>query len=651
MSNGQIKQKIMKATFFITVAVILLSSCQSKTITKLDPLVKSSSKIIIKFDDKEFRDLNSNGKLDIYEDSKANVEDRIEDLLSQMTLEEKAGMMFINGAPVSEDGDLNKPGLGHASRMPFVTESMKNLKMNHFNIWDIPADPTIFAKWYNRVQLIAEQSRLGIPITIASDPRHHLGKNVIQMSANGFSQFCELPGFAAIGDENLVSEFANIVREEYLAIGIREALHPQIDLATEPRWSRISGNFSEDAELTARLVKPYIRGLQGEKLSNGVACMTKHFPGGGPQKEGLDPHFSFQKGQIYPGDNFDYHLIPFEAAFEVNTAAIMPYYGVPTDQTDENVAMSYNKTIITTLLREKYKYDGVVCTDWGLITDSPMGPDIVWKARAWGVEDLSAADRALKIIEAGCDQFGGENRPELIVQLVSEGKLTEDRIDVSIKRLLKQKFELGLFDNPFVDETKVNEIVGTEESRLLGEKTQKISMTLLKNNKSTLPLVQNQLKVYLENIDSLTVANYAEVVATPEAADFAIIRLNTPWYPAETNVPFAKSFHHGDLNFKGDEKQRILDLLNKVPTIVDIYLDRPAVIPEITSAATALIANYGASDKSVCEVLFGNTSPQGKLPFELPSSMEAARNQKTDVPYDSENPLFDFGFGLTYDIN
>ena len=326
----------------------------------------------------------------------------------------------------------------------------------------------------------------------------------------------------------------------------------------------------------------------------------------------------------------------------------MPYYGIPTDQTDENVAMAYNKRIITNLLREKYKYDGVVCTDWGLITDRPMGPGVVWKARAWGVEDLSASDRALKIIEAGCDQFGGENRPELIIQLVNEDKLTIERIDVSVKRLLKQKFELGLFDNPFVDEKKVEEIVGSEASIKLGKKTQQISMTLLKNENSTLPLEQKKLKVYIENINRETVANYAEVVATPEEADFAIIRLNTPWYPAKTDVPFAKGFHHGDLNFKGDEKQRIIDLLNKVPTVVDIYLDRPAVIPEIADAAKALIANYGASDESVCEVLFGNIAPQGKLPFELPSSMEAVKNQKTDVPYDSENPLFKFGFGLTY---
>ena len=642
----------MKATVFLSIAGFLLFGCQHKTITKIDPLVLSTSKVILKIDGQEFRDLNNNRILDIYEDSKANIEDRIDDLLSQMTLEEKAGMLFINGVPVSPNTkpDSREGVVGMTAMLPTAVNHMETRKMAHFNIWDIPADPNIFAKWYNNLQLLAEQTRLGIPITIASDPRHHLGKNVIAMEANGFSQFCEMPGFAAIGDEQLVKDFADVVRKEYLAIGIRESLHPQIDLATEPRWARISGNFSEDAELTARLVKPYIEALQGD-LKDGVACMTKHFPGGGPQKEGLDPHFSFQKGQIYPGNNFDYHLIPFEAAFEANTASIMPYYGVPTDQTDENVAMAYNKTIITTLLRKKYNYDGVVCTDWGLLTDLPMGPDVVWKARAWGVEQLSEADRVLKILNAGCDQFGGENRPELILQLVKEGQLTEARIDVSVKRLLKQKFQLGLFDEPFVDASKVNSILQSKEAVALGEQSQKRSMTLLKNESATLPLKKEQLKVYVENIDSTTVANYAKVVSAPEEADFAIIRLNTPWYPVKTKNFFAASFHHGDLDFKDEEKTRILKLLKTVPTIVDIYLDRPAVIPEITDAAAAVIANYGASDKSVCEVLFGNTAPQGKLPFELPSSMETVRNQKTDVPYDSENPLFKFGFGLTYDID
>ncbi|MEL6866295.1 MAG: glycoside hydrolase family 3 N-terminal domain-containing protein, partial [Bacteroidota bacterium] len=637
-------------------ALLLLASCQAPDGEKASESSEdkgSLSRTLAEKDGMKFRDLNKNGELDVYEDVNQPIDKRIDDLLGQMNLEEKAGMMFINGAPVSSDANpAGKEGLeGMFARLPTIVQNMEQHKMTHFNIWEIPSDPNILAKWYNKVQQLAEQTRLGIPITIASDPRHHLGQNVVSMSSGGFSQFCEMPGFAAIGDEKLVAEFADIVRKEYLAVGIREALHPQIDLATEPRWPRISGNFSEDAALSARLVKPYIAGLQSEDLKNGVACMTKHFPGGGPQKEGLDPHFAFQKGQIYPGDNFDYHLLPFEAAFEVNTAAIMPYYGIPVGQTDEDVAMAYNKTIITTLLREKYQYDGVVCTDWGLVTDIPLGPDAVWKARAWGVEDLTEAERVQKIIDAGCDQFGGENRPELVLQLLKEGKLTEARIDQSIRRLLKQKFDLGLFDDPFLEESQVDVIVGTEASRKLGEKTQEISMTLLKNDQAVLPLAQKQVKVYIQNIDSATVANYATVVSSPEQADFAIIRLNTPWYPVETKNFFAAGFHHGDLDFKGEKKQEILDLLQTVPTIVDLYLDRPAVIPEITQAAAALIADYGASDQSVCEVLFGNAAPQGKLPFELPSSMEAVSNQKTDVPYDSENPLFEFGFGLNYEVN
>lgn len=640
----------MKFMYFSLFILVFFISCQPVQEVKLPDLVVDQSQVIITKDNIQFRDLNGNKELDTYEDPSQSIESRVSDLLRQMTLEEKAGMMFINGAPVSEDGlpDGNQGLKGPSAMMQSVVYNMDTLKMTHFNIWDIPADPVIFAKWYNNVQREAETNRLGIPVTIASDPRHHLGKNVIGMASNGFSQFCEMPGFAALGDEQLVLEFANIVRQEYLAIGIREALHPQIDLATEPRWARISGVFSEDAELTARLVKPYILGLQGDSLANGVACMTKHFPGGGPQKNGLDPHFSFQQGQIYPGNNFDYHLIPFEAAFEAGTSAIMPYYGVPTDQTDENVAMSYNKAIITTLLREKYKYDGIVCTDWGLITDVPMGPDVVWKARAWGVEELNAAERALKIIEAGCDQFGGENRPELVVQLVTEGKLSEERIDLSITRLLRQKFQLGLFDNPFVDESKVAKVLNKQSSRELGERIQQESMTLLKNKGNTLPLAKNTYKVYVENMDSTVVSKYATVVSNPKEADFAVIRLNAPWYPVDTKNFFAKGFHHGDLDFKGAEKTRILNLLNTVPTVINLYLDRPAVVPEITEKAQALIADYGASDQSVCEVLFGNTSPKGKLPFELPSSMEAVYNQKTDVPYDSENPLFSFGFGLAY---
>ena len=596
-----------------------------------------------------YRDLNKNGKMDVYEDKSQPIEKRINDLLGQMTLEEKAGTMFINGAKVNDDGSIeDKPASGMFAFVPNALRIIQGKKMNHFNLWAVPS-PDALAKWYNSMQKYVEDStRLGIPITIASDPRNHFSNQIFAMAAVGFSQWCEPLGLAAIGDEKLTRQFADISRQEYLAVGIRESLHPQIDLATEPRWPRISGTFGEDAQLSAKMAKAYILGYQGEKLGpNSVATMTKHFSGGGPQKDGLDPHFPFQKGQVYPGKNFNYHMIPFEAAFEVHTAAIMPYYGIPVGQTSEDVAMSFNKDIITGLLRNKYKFDGVVCTDWGLITDAKMGP-VVWPARAWGVEKLSEEERVKKVIDAGVDQFGGESCPEHIIKLVKDGKLTEVRINESVKRLLRQKFELGLFDNPFVDEGNVTKVFTNAEFKKMADESQRRSITLLKNEKNVLPLKQNSLKIYVKNIDAKVAAQYGSVVSKPEEADMAIVRLNTPYYPVESPIMMARMFHHGDLDFKGKEKDSILQILKAVPTIVDINLDRPAVIPEISAAAKGLLADFGASDAAVLDVIFGKAKPGGKLPFELPSSMDAVRNQKEDLPYDSKDPLYKFGFGLSY---
>ena len=596
-----------------------------------------------------FRDLNKNGKLDVYEDSTQPVDARVNDLLHQMTLEEKAGILFINGARVNEDGTIaDEPAKGPFAFAPNALNLVRDKKMNHFNLWAIPS-PAALAKWYNAMQhYVQDSTRLGIPITIASDPRNHFSDNVFAMTANAFSQWCEPLGLGAIGDDSLTRQFADISRQEYLAVGIREALHPQIDLATEPRWPRISGTFGEDASLTARMAKAYILGYQGDTLGAGsVANVTKHFPGGGPQKEGLDPHFPFQKGQIYPGHNFKYHLLPFEAAFAAHTAAIMPYYGVPMDQTSENVGMSFNKDIVTGLLRNTYHFDGVVCTDWGLVNDTHLGA-VVWPARAWGVEKLSPLERVEKILNAGVDQFGGENCPELVVQLVKAGRITEDRIDSSVRRLLRQKFELGLFDHPFVDESRVGQIVGNPAFVKAGEASQRRAMTLLKNADGVLPLTPGKLKIYVRNIDPKVAAAYGTVVDKPEQADIAILRLNTPFYPVESPIPMAKMFHHGDLDFKGKQKDSVLTLLHTVPTIVDIYLDRAAVIPEISAGAKGLLADFGASDAAVLDVIFGKAKPGGHLPIELPSSMEAVRGQKEDVPYDSKDPLYRFGFGLSY---
>ena len=634
---------------------IAISSCQSGEKNSIPATVTENSDHLITADGFTFRDLNKNGKLDIYEDSRQPVDARIKDILSQMTIEEKAGMMFINGARINDDGSIeDKPGKGMFAFAPNALGLVRDKKMNHFNFWAIPSIDAL-ARWYNSMQKYAEDStRLGIPITIASDPRNHFTKNLFALSAASFSQWCEPLGFAAINDTSLTREFANDARQEYLAIGIREALHPQVGPTTEPRWPRIAGSFGEDANLSARMATAYIEGFQTDTLgSQSVATMTKHFPGGGPQFEGLDPHFPFQKGQVYPGNNFNYHLIPFKAAIAAHTAAMMPYYGVPMDSAHEHVGFSYNKGIITGLLRDQLHFDGIVCTDWGLVTDSHLGK-ILWPARAWGEEKLSVPERVEKIIDAGVDQFGGENIPEVVVQLVKEGKISEKRIDSSVIRLLRLKFELGLFDNPYIDASKASKIVGKDEFVKAGEESQRRAMTLLKNSnlpgkqEKILPLKINSLKIYVKNIDSAIAAKYGTVVNKPSEADIAIIRLSTPWYPVASDIPMAKMFHHGDLDFKGKQKDSIMAILKTVPTIVDIYLDRPAVIPDISANAKALLGDFGASDAAVLDVIFGKYKPGGHLPIELPSSMEAVRNQKEDVPYDSKDPLYKFGFGLSY---
>ena len=461
-----------------------------------------------------FRDLNKNGRLDPYEDPRLPIKERVEDLLKQMTLEEKAGMLFHTMIGMNKNGTiLEKMGM---FPLPQTSDMIAKRLINHFNIFMEVSGPRHMAEWHNRIQKMAEQTRLGIPVTISTDPRHAFTQNPLaSMTAGSFSQFPEQTGLAATRDVELVQQFGDIARQEYLAVGIRLALHPMADLATEPRWGRTNGTFGEDAELSAKMIAAYIRGFQGETVGKqSVACMTKHFPGAGPQKDGEDAHFAYGREQVYPGNQFDYHLKPFEAAFKAGTAQIMPYYGMPVGTPLEEVGFGFNKDVITGLLRKKYGFDGVVCTDWMLLHGLKiMGRDVM-PARAWGVEHLSVAERAQKVLEAGVDQFGGEACPEVIIQLVREGKVSEERINQSVRRLLRDKFKLGLFDDPYVDVEAAEKIIGQVEFKKAGELAQRKSIVLLKNNKQILPL-KHGLKIYVENIKPETITQYGEVVTDP----------------------------------------------------------------------------------------------------------------------------------------
>ncbi|MFN8259150.1 MAG: glycoside hydrolase family 3 N-terminal domain-containing protein [Bacteroidales bacterium] len=656
-----LKKLLIVIGTLVGIIILLLAGLIIYFKTSTHNVYKESAKLVgpetktITIDGFTFRDLNKNGKLDVYEDVRKPIDDRVNDLVAQMTLEEKAGTMFITMLGICKDGSMAEEFhvTDISSYMGFGTTEMLFLKnMNHFNIL-LGLDARKMAEWYNNIQKMAEKTRLGIPVTFASDPRNHYFTNALAAGLTGdMTSFPQPLGLAAMDDSAAMAEFADIARQEYLALGIRVALHPQIDLATEPRWSRISGTFGEDAALTSKLTYAYIKGFQTDTMGiNSVACMTKHFPGGGPQKEGLDPHFAIQRGQVYPGNNFNYHLLPFEAAFKAGTAEIMPYYGVPMGQGVEEVGFSFNKEIITGLLREKYHFNGIVCTDWGLVSDARLMGYTIMDARAWGMEKATREERVLKIIEAGVDQFGGEACPEIIVKLVKDGKIKMERIDESVKRLIRMKFTMGLFDHPFVDVENSVEIVGNEKFKVIAAKDHRKSIVLLKNdslnNSAVLPLKKG-IKIFIKNVDPIIAARYGTIVEKPEEADFAIIRLISPDEKLPGTGIIGNMLKGGDLEFKEKDKKEIMDLLTKVPTIVDITLNRPAVMPEIAGACKGLMVSFSSPDDAVLDVIFGNFNPQGKLPIEIPSSMEAVKNQKEDLPYDSENPLYKFGFGLNY---
>ncbi len=602
-------------------------------------------------DSLSFRDLNKNGKLDVYEDYRQPIDARIEDLISQMNLEEKAGLMFITMTAIGNDGELGETKtITNPFSLAFLanSEMVVKKKMNHFNTLQSP-EPNALVAWNNNIQKLAERTRLGIPVTHATDPRHGVPNATgASIYTPYFSKWCTPPGFAAIGDTMLMREFGDIARQEYLAVGYRLTLSPMADLATEPRWWRTNGTFGEDAEMSAKLTKAYILGFQGDSITKqSVECIVKHFTGGGPQENGIDSHFPPGR-QVYPGNNFDYHLIPFEkGAFPAKVAQVMPYYGIPMGQTSEDVGFGYNKEIVTGLLREKYHFDGIVCTDWGLVTDQKILWMVAKPASAHGVENLTTIERVKKIIDAGCDMFGGESIPELVVDLVKSGQISEERINISVRRILKEKFKLGLFDNPYLSEVGTS-IFGDQQFMEKGRESQRRSLVLLKNDNNILPLASST-KIYLQGFNEEESKKYAGLTTDLNNADVVILKLNTPYDPDAARYFVEKMiFHQGSVEFPRKEKEELLKLIQTKPTITVMNLERPAVFPEINNASKAVIGDFSSEDDIILDLIFGQFKPSGKLPFELPSSIDAVLNQNEDMPHDSKNPLYPFGFGMRY---
>ena len=653
------------------VATLALAACGNDTVSEAytQPVFGATTFNLVKVDGYTFKDMNRNGKIDPYEDWRLSAEARADDLLSRMTLDEKAGLMMHGTAPtVSDPSGI---GLGGAYDLAALQDLVVKQYVNTF-ITRMAGDTANMAAQYNKLQALSETSRHGIPVSISTDPRHHFQYTVgASAGTKGFSQWPETLGLAAIGDDALVRRFGDIARQEYLAVGITQALSPQADLATEPRWARINGTFGEDADLAKRMVQHYIEGFQDGNtgLHDGsVVAVVKHWVGYGATKEGFDGHNYYGRYMTYPGNNFAYHVKPFEGAFAAKAASVMPTYALPDGNitiagiTLEQVAAGFSKTLLTDLLRGKYGFEGVILSDWGITSDcdancrngTPPGvaPSFIGFGTPWGMEDATKAERYVKAVTAGMDQFGGVTEAPYLTQAVQRGQLTEARINASARRILVQKFKQGLFEHPFVDAAKAAATVGKADFVEAGLDAQRRSLVLLENKDKVLPLAATVKKVYLYGIDAAVAKQYGyTVVATPQEADVALLRVAAPYETLHPNYIFGSMQHEGRLDYADGnaDYEAIKNAAKFAPkTVVTVYLDRPAILANVQDKASAILANFGVSDGALFDVLTGKAKPQGKLPFELPSSMAEVLVQKSDVPYDTAHPLYKFGYGLGY---
>ncbi len=636
---------------------------------------------IITVDGKQFKDLNRNGQLDPYEDWRLSPEKRSLDLLSRMTLEEKAGYMLISSAALKNENSFGggaaatvtsefneedrlmvnnvftkKPLPVPMLNIAGTTKGVTQFHLRHF-IFRANASTRITAEWANRLQALCESDGLGIPAIIASNPRNHLTKDASVGLSVGNTSFSTWPGelgLSAMHDLKLVREFADIARQEWKAVGLRKGYMYMADLSTEPRWQRIEGTFGEDANWVASMITEVVLGFQGEKLGkNSVALTTKHFPGGGAGVGGQDPHFDWGKQEHFPGGMFENNLIPFKAAIKAGTSAIMPYYSIPLDTKYEKIAYAYNKQVIDDLLRKQLGFKGIINSDTGPIEMMP-----------WGAENLSITERYQRTLEAGVNLYSGTADPGKLLETIRKGMVDMKRIDSSVYKLLYEKFVLGLFENPYVDVDAAEKIVGNKNFQQKADLALRKSIVLLRNEKNSLPIAP-KTKVYFESYlpkrnakpNNVIIPDKnpygLEFVKTPEEADMVLLWIS----------PGSKSLFESDgsplylsLSKNGIDVNYVNKLIAQKPVVLAINYTNPWVIDEVYNASTipdikGVLATFNTTVDALLDVVSGRFRPTGKMPFTTPVSEAAVEKQLSDVPGNKKGigyALFKFGEGLQY---
>ncbi len=703
---------------------------------------KDSGVTLIEDDGYAFKDLNRNGTLDPYEDWRLPARERIADLVKQLSVEDMAGLMiYSQHLSVSSSDSL-------FSSMFAGTYDGKPLKESDCEIWNLSDqqkeylrehhirhlllttvdDARTSAKWNNQIQAFCEQLPFGIPANISSDPRHTAeAKTEFDAGAGGdISKWPQPLGLAATFDPDLVKRFGEVAAREYRSLGIATALSPQIDLATDPRWMRFNGTFGEDTALSTDMARAYCDGFQSDEQGGwgktSVNAMVKHWPGGGSGESGRDAHFGYGKYAVYPGNNFAEHMKPFtEGAFALDggtekASAVMPYYTISYEQdkvNGENVGNSYSKYIIQDLLRDTYKYDGVVCTDWSVTHDN-NAIDQFMSGKCWGMEEASEAERHYKIIMAGCDQFGGNHdiNPVLAAYEIGSREHGEEymrkRFEQSAARLLRNSFQCGLFDDPYIDPDQAQEVVGNPDFMKEGYEAQLRSIIMLKNHDQVLPIKPGK-KVYVpkrrvaesrdwfgnvipaheeEAIEKSLLGKYYTVCERPEDADFALVFIESPQsvgydetagykpvtlqyrsYTAQkarvesiasdARDPIINRTYNGKSNLPSNSAdldiilETAADMAGK-PVIVSINTSNPTVVREFEGAASAILLDFQVQKQAILDIISGKAEPSGLLPFQMPADMETVETQYEDVAHDmkchqdADGNCYDFAFGMNF---
>ena len=676
--------KFLGIVLIAIVAIAVTLTSFDKAPAKNDqPVLGTRSAKIIEVAGLKFKDLNKNGKLDNYEDWRLTASQRSKDLLSKMSLETKVGFLLISDIRMKNEAGRQAvstgPVTGEFNETDVVTENniftgqplperfmsaagttkgVNEFHLRHF-IYRGNVSPAMIADWSNRLQELCENTPLGVPAIIASNPRNHVTNSATigtSVSTTSFSKWPSEIGLAAMRDLKLTREFADIARQEWAAVGLRKGYMYMADIATEPRWQRIEGTFGENASLAADMMREVVLGFQGEKLSStSVALTTKHFPGGGATKNGFDPHYEYGKEEVFPGGMLENNLLPFKAAIKAGTSAIMPYYSIPVGTKYEEVAYAYNKAILRDLLRKQLGFKGIINSDTGPINMMP-----------WGVESLSIEERYAKALEAGVNIFSGNADPTLLLKAAKEGKAQIKYIDESVLLLLEEKFNLGLFENPYVDDKKANEIVGNASFQARADLAQRKSIVLLRNENKSLPFNPG-FKVYFEayqrpngrsgNAEPQIYANAAyskdfTFVSTPDEADIILLWVRPsmrPLFPSNDKpLRVVLSECAVDVSY-------VNQLIAKKPTILAINFTSPFVINEIyndkSSSIKGVLATFGCSPEALLDVVTGKFKPTGKMPFTTPVSEDAVVKNKEDVPGYLEGDaygLFKYDEGLTY---